>query len=912
MNKKTVSHYEIIEQIGVGGMGAVYKARDTRLGRIVALKFLPDAVRFDERANARFLREAKAASELDHPNICTIYEIDKADDGRTFIAMAYYEGRNASDLLKEGPLAIDEAVTIVRQVAEGLVHAHGSDVIHRDIKSANIVITQDHVAKLVDFGLAKLEGETKITKTGTVTGTPAYMSPEQARGEAVDRRSDLFSLGVTFYELIAGALPFRGDSEAALLYSITHLDPAPLKEARPEAPDEIVAIIDKLLEKDVADRYQTAEELIDDLERVSQGRSPLIRRKRKRARVFAAAALVIAGAAALWLTHPWTPRQSTAGAAFVVAVLPFASAGAGENEEGLLMQQLIERELKRELPEDDVAVVGSGRLKQGVSSTAEARELGRSIDANVVAWGEVFSLRDEIEIQPYITIVSDFAQEPNRAANPMEARLDQPQQITLRKASAAEVGDMALLIAGAYYRRSDPDKSLAMLGRAEPTADNLVIQAGVYLDQKGDPDKAEALLTRALEADSTHLVANLDLARVLLRRGDHEGAMQQFRRTIAMHPRDERAYEGLVFIGSWFGDREELRGELEQYRDDDPTNPWPVCGLGIWHVVGGEPVAAIEQFKTAIALNPTAPMGSAYQYLAATYEMVGDIDQAMATLERGLELDPEATRLRWTLLSLQARRYRAAGDFARALALYNEQLELDPSNPEIHLSLARTYSDMDRIDEAVVEYRRAIEFSPQSSSLYFIMGWKLSDAGHFDEAEAAFKEGVAVDPNSPDSHRELGEFYRQRDMFDEALDHYEDAAELAPEDGYYKLWPVIALAQSGKLAAAREAGQAYLDAGQGDNWPSHIVRFYAGDVTGDSLLAESRTGSAEEALGKQCEASYYVGMAKLTGLGEAAPDTAAAIDLFRECVATERTQFLEYMAAEFQLEALGEKPSDLD
>ena len=221
---KTISHYRILSKLGEGGMGVVYKAEDTKLMRTVALKFLPPEITRDQDTKKRFVQEAQAASALQHNNICAIHAIDETDDGQMFICMAYYDGETLREKIKRGPLPLEEAIGTAMDIAAGLSKAHEAGMVHRDVKPANLVLTSDGVVKVVDFGLAKLAGATRVTKTGTTVGTVAYMSPEQARGEEVDHRSDIFSLGCVFYELMTGELPFKGDHEAAVLYGIANND----------------------------------------------------------------------------------------------------------------------------------------------------------------------------------------------------------------------------------------------------------------------------------------------------------------------------------------------------------------------------------------------------------------------------------------------------------------------------------------------------------------------------------------------------------------------------------------------------------------------------------------------------------------------------------------------------------------
>ncbi len=244
-------------------MGTVYKAEDTKLRRAVALKFLAPELTRDEDAKRRFIHEAQAASALDHPNICSIFDVDETPEGQLFIAMACYEGESLKDRVARRRLDVREAFEIAFSVAQGLGRAHAANIIHRDIKPANVMITTDGFVKIVDFGLAKLIGRSRVTGSGTTLGTVAYMSPEQARSEEVDARADVWALGVVLYEMLTGQLPFRGDIGQAMVYSILNETPRPIRELRPEVPDACAAIVMKCLEKDPARRYQSAVEFCD-------------------------------------------------------------------------------------------------------------------------------------------------------------------------------------------------------------------------------------------------------------------------------------------------------------------------------------------------------------------------------------------------------------------------------------------------------------------------------------------------------------------------------------------------------------------------------------------------------------------------------------------------------------------------
>lgn len=260
MTGKYISHYRVIEKLAEGGMGVVYKAEDTRLKRTVALKFLPLRSLSSEEDRARFLHEARAAAQLDHPNIATVHEIDEVE-GQTFIAMAFVDGPTVAQKVRQGPLELPEAVDIALQTARALREAHEKGIIHRDVKSANVMLTQRGQVKLTDFGLARLMSQ-EITSQKRLQGTPAYMSPEQTHGETVDHRTDIWSLGVMLYEMVTGRLPFRGEYRQVLVYAIANEEPEAVAKLRPEAPAELVEAIGKALSKDPARRYQNVGELI--------------------------------------------------------------------------------------------------------------------------------------------------------------------------------------------------------------------------------------------------------------------------------------------------------------------------------------------------------------------------------------------------------------------------------------------------------------------------------------------------------------------------------------------------------------------------------------------------------------------------------------------------------------------------
>ena len=273
---QTISHYKILEKLGEGGMGVVYKAEDTKLDREVALKFLPHHISSSDVDRARFLQEAKAAAVLNHPNICTIHDIAE-DAGEQFIVMEFVDGVTMKDKFSPAPLKLNDAVNYAIQIGEALQEAHSKGIVHRDVKSENIMVNSKNQVKVMDFGLAKLRGSVKLTKSSSTTGTLAYMAPEQIQGSDTDARADIFSFGVVLYEMLTGHTPFRGEHEAAMMYSIINEEPQPIQKFRDDLSSEMLHILNRALEKDPEERYQTVKDMTIDLRRLKKESTRIVR-----------------------------------------------------------------------------------------------------------------------------------------------------------------------------------------------------------------------------------------------------------------------------------------------------------------------------------------------------------------------------------------------------------------------------------------------------------------------------------------------------------------------------------------------------------------------------------------------------------------------------------------------------------
>ena len=499
-------------------MGIVYKAEDTKLKRVVALKLLPAELTRDPDAKTRFVHEARAASALQHNNICAIHEIDETPDGRMFICMDYYDGETLKDKIKRGPMPLAEAVGIAADIGAGLAKAHEAGMVHRDVKPANLVVTSDGVVKVVDFGLAKLAGTTRVTKTGTTVGTVAYMSPEQARGEDVDHRSDIFSLGAVFYELLTGQLPFRGDHEAAVMYGIAHNDPPALDTCRDDLPAGLQRVIDRVLEKNVEDRYQSADEFIDDIAEFSdepgRGRTGVRsgsgrRRARRKGPLAAAAGLivVIILAAVLWpkLWGPGTAEGVT------LAVVDFNDLTAsGDSTRSIGMAGLIHVGLVENSP---CRVVSPSYLmehrrrlfgvERGPIEESQALEVARKSGATILLLGQM----GELDGQPYVAWqLVDTETGESVAARRAEGRGAGV------LADAILEGVLPVLAERCGAELTSPIQSVTEVTTANPEAYDYYVAAGIAGD-RAEFSKRIDLLEKAVALDSTFALAWLGLAK---------------------------------------------------------------------------------------------------------------------------------------------------------------------------------------------------------------------------------------------------------------------------------------------------------------------------------------------------------------------------------------------------------------
>jgi len=762
----TVSHYKIVGKLGEGGMGIVYEARDTRLHRTVALKFLSPELAGNTASRKRFEHEAMAASRLDHPNVGTIYEIDDSDDGRTFIAMAYYDGETLVDRIARGPLPVAEALRIAAQIASGLTAAHEQNIIHRDIKPANVLLTTAGQVKIVDFGLAKLAGQSRITRTGTTVGTVGYMSPEQARGDAVDQRTDVYSLGVILYEMLSGRRPYEDQHEAAQIYSILNLDPPPIASLCKELPPQVAAVVERAMAKDRNRRYATAHEMLDDLERLTMGERVAGggrgRLSGRRGALLAILVLVAAALAVARLTV-W-PGGGATRTPFVIAVAPFWGTNAEALEDGKVMRSLVARELSGTIGDDAHLRVIADRDRPVPRSAEQAREWGRTLSASIVVWGEVLNLLGEVEIQPYITVVQgEPGLEPRtRRDSSLVVGTAEPGQLALRRVKAAQVGDVAIVLAARYYRHRDPKRALQLLGSLAPkTPEGLRLAASIYADD-GRWDQAEAMYAEAAALAPDDPWPLIGLGWVRAQQGEWAEATDYFEHAIAIAPKNGLAHYQLGNVLANEGAYDQAFAMYRTAIELDPGNVWPRVAIGHVYRDQGFVDRAVDAYQAAADAFPKS---------AVPWLCLGDIavgEAALTSYRRAAALEPDNP----LALERLARELRTLGEYRESAQTYRRWIALEPANLSPRFGLAELLREQQKYEAAMNELQDALDLDVNEASTHLYLAYVFEATGDTTAAQREYETVTALDSTEFAAWIALGRLYersgharRARDAF---------------------------------------------------------------------------------------------------------------------------------------------------
>jgi len=692
-------------------MGEVFLAEDTRLGRKVALKFLPPELSRDPDAKARFVHEARAASALDHPNICSVYDIGEDAEGRMFMVMPHYEGATLKAIMDQGgiteaipagasvgarravPLPVHDAIVIAAQIAEGLVAAHARGIVHRDIKPANIFITKNNTVKILDFGIAKLAGsKTKLTKTGSTVGTVAYMSPEQAMGREVDARTDIWSLGVILYEMLAGALPFRGDYEQAVVYSVLNEEPEPLVKARSDIPSGLGQIIGLALAKDPAKRYLSIEEFLGDLQAVAEGFKPLKASfkpaKRKifgLRKIYLGSGLVVLAAILLGLNIGGVRnlflKKAEASVIRSLAVLPLANL-SGDPAQEYFSDGMTEELIATLSKISTLKVISRTSVMQFKGSRKSIPEIAAVLGVQGIIEGSVLHARERVRITAQLI---NAATDTHLWAESYER--------DLRDVLAVQ-SEVAQDIAREIKIKLTPQE-----------------QARLANVRTVNPEAYDAYL-KGLHHWYILMPADLD------------SAQQYFELALKKDPDYAQAYAGISFV--WIG--------REQMGFTSPGEAGPKAKA-----------AAMK----ALALDDN--LAEAH-YALACIRVWSDWDWAGAEPEfkRTIELNPnfpDARAFYSHLLNFLQRPTEALPQIERAL-------ELDPFNVLFQALYGTDLLYMRRFDDAIVQVRRALQIVPYHPVANTMLWWAYIAKGMDNEALDAVK---VIYNNSAFGVREVAE-----------------------------------------------------------------------------------------------------------------------------------------------------------
>ncbi len=803
---KTISHYKILEKLGEGGMGVVYKAQDTKLDRKVALKFLTSQALGDEDEKARFVHEAKAAAALSHPNVCHVYEIDQSE-GQSFIAMEYLEGQTLKEKINEGPLNLRRALDLAIEIAAGLQEAHEAGILHRDIKPVNIMITAKGRTKIMDFGLAKLSGGTKLTKTQTTLGTAPYMSPEQARGEETDRRTDIWSLGVVLYEMACGLRPFRGDYEPAVIYSILNEGQEPLTALRTGVPMELERIVDKALAKSPDERYQQVADMLVDLKGVVKR---LESSERQRAGTGAEAERSAAAR-----------RTGSAPAATPEAARPEA-VGAGT----------------------------AGLGPEGVSSAAGERPKTARVDrprrgrptwyvgaavlivALVIAGANLF--RERLAQAPTGAIDSDIID--SIAVLPLENISDDPTEdyfvAGMHEAlitDLSKIGAMRVISRTSVMRYKNTEKTIPEI--AQELDVDAIVEGSVM--RVGDQVRITAQLIRA-ETDEHLWAENYD---------------RELRDVLGLLSEVAQAIAGEIEVAL-------SREDKAQLADFGPVVPeaYDAYLRGQFHfntLSIKEFDTALEYFQEAREIDPE--FASAYAAEGGIYYLYAHfgvkppdqvIGPARAAVERALEIDrdlPSAHAIQG-LINLYI-----DWDWPAAERELKRALKGDPGNAMIRHAYADYLMVMGRNEESLEQVMIGRTHDPVSPMGVVPLFGHLLIAGRYDESIEECRKILAVDPDFPVARHFLAEGLWLKGMYDEALDAFKvdwagDEERLAAVDsGFAESGPRGAmLAAAGVMAARALEGRVraitvadyYVRTGEADSTLRWLEEAYQARETG--------------------------------------------------------------------------------
>ncbi len=740
---QTVSHYRILEKLGEGGMGVVYKAEDLKLTRTVALKFLPLGLSAQEPERARFLQEARAAAVLSHANICTVYDIQE-HSGQQFIVMEYIEGKTLKREIESRELKIEDCLRYGIQIGEGLQEAHSKGIVHRDIKAENIMVSTKGQVKVMDFGLAKLKGSLKLTRTSSTVGTLAYMAPEQLQGGEVDARSDIFSFGALLFEMLTGRLPFKGEHEAAMMYSILNEPADSLLKYRPDAPADLERIINRALEKEPEDRYQHVDDMVSELRRIQKqsgrvSRAPLAAMKapgappaspaaqavsdiqaRKRVNRTLLAGGIVAGAAIIAVAAYFlffTPHRAIDS----LAVLPFVNTSADPNTE-YLSDGLTESLINGLSRLSNLSVMSRSSVFHYKGKDTDPQVAGRELGVKAVLTGRVTQRGDDLIVSTELVDVSNnhhiWGDQYNRkVADILSVQDEISREITK---------NLSVTLSG------EEEKKLAKRSTENVDAYQLYLKGIFHWNKRKADDllKAAGYFQQAIDIDPNYALAYAALASTYALLPEYSG-----RNPKEMIPKAEAAAQRAVEL--------------------DPTLAEPHAVLGLiaeafrWDWDGAE-----REFQRAIELNPNYP--TTYHWYSVVLRTEGKLEQSLTATKRAQELDPLSLVIAWNVaetLFLMKRN-------DEGLEQIRKMLELDPNFSGTHRLLGLQYARMGRYPEAIQELQTVRHIvGPDDSYGLEVLGYVYAKSGQKEEAVKILNRLIALSKQGSSLSTEIAMVY---------------------------------------------------------------------------------------------------------------------------------------------------------
>jgi serine/threonine protein kinase/tetratricopeptide (TPR) repeat protein len=796
---KIILHYKILEKLGEGGMGVVYRAEDTKLKRNVAIKFLPKHISANEEERERFKIEAQAAAALSHPNIATIFNIEEAED-EVFIVMEYIDGQELKEIIgahRNAPMPIKDIINYAAQISAGLQAAHEKGIVHRDIKSANIMITDKGQVKIMDFGLAKMYGSPHMTKAGSTVGTPYYMAPEQARGEEIDQRTDIWSLGVVLYEMLTGELPFKGEYEQAVIYTILNEEPPVLFERRPEIPAALETIVGQCLQKDASQRYQTIKETNHDLEVLRDASRPssvtVAVKPRRKEQIFGSlsrqsaiipiAAVLVAVVIAMLLYGKFTkknapPEKTNSNS---IAVMYFENRSAEKDLDKVLVDMLTTN-LARNKQFEVVSsqrlfdiLKNMGKLEVGAINKSVATEVAKEAHVSTMVLGSIIQIGSKFRITSQLIKVNtgDIIASDQVEGNQVEDIFAMVDELTEKISNQ--------LIASGEEATKQP------LRIADATTSSYrayqFYQKGLEYEWRWDFQNAAKNFRRAIQIDSTFAMAHLELAvslyifevrdhyadlapaRKLIsaaeRHSQHAGEKEQlyimatkarydrhYQRAMALfsdfvkrYPEEKDGWFQLSVLHFFHGYFSQSLTEMQRALQLDPAFANAQNLLGYILVKNNRPQEAITAIKKYIDLQPDVE--NTYDSAWEICIMAGELDSALAICQRALAINPNWRKYH----RYAAYTYLFKGDEKTAFSRLHQSTGNNPDeDPWILRNIGYFYVYQGDYEAALTSLDNAIRAARtqnDSSDAGFAMIHRaklLTEMRRFDQARTAFRE----------------------------------------------------------------------------------------------------------------------------------------------------------------------------